>query len=79
MLDQLSISFCYKLPPLTLDTLISTLNAKGCLTSLELMANTFGQFTTEFLSSSPSLAHLFMAGVLLNDNDFNTVSVYVYI
>lgn len=74
MIEFLSISFCYKLLPSTLDTLISTINAKRYLTSLELMAITFGQFTTEFISSCHSLTHLFIAGVTISDKEFTTVS-----
>jgi hypothetical protein len=73
LLESLSISFCYKIPPLTLDTLISTLNAKEKLLSLELMANTFGNFTTEFLSSCHHLTHLFLAGVLIKDNELDII------
>ena len=73
-LESLSVSFCYKLPSLTLDTLISTLNAKEKLKSLELMAITFGEFTTEFLSSCRHLTHLFIAGVFIKDHELETVS-----
>lgn len=73
-LEQLNISFCYKVLPLTVDTLISTLNAKGKLKSLNLMAVTFGDFTTEFISSCHHLTHLYIAGILIRDKDFETVS-----
>ena len=74
LLEELNISFCYKLHPLTVDTLISTLNAKGKLKSIELMAISFGDFTIEFISSCHYLSHLFIAGVSINDNEFDTVS-----
>lgn len=72
-LESLSVSFCYKLSPLSLDTLISTLNAKERLKSLELMAITFGDFTVEFLSSCHYLTHLFIAGASIKDDELEIV------
>lgn len=74
LLEELNISFCYKLQPLTVDTLVSTLNAKGPLRSIDLMAISFGDFTVEFISSCHLMSHLFIAGVSINDNEFDTVS-----
>lgn len=73
LLEELNISFCYKLQPLTVDTLVSTLNAKGPLRSIDLMAISFGDFTVEFISSCHLMSHLFIAGVSINDNEFDTL------
>lgn len=74
VLESLSISFCYKISPLIIDTLISTLKAKERLLSLDLMANTFGDFTVEFLASCEHLTHLFLAGVSITDKQLEEVS-----
>lgn len=73
-IEHLKVSFCYKVPAPSLDILITTLKAKGCLKSLELMGDTLGDFGPEFLVSCRSLTHLFLSGVKeITDEKFKTV------
>lgn len=77
-LQSLNISFCYKMNQATVDTLISTLRAKGSLRSLELMGLSVGGLGMEFFASCSSLTRIILGGVKeLTDDVLEMVSEYV--
>ena len=77
-LRVLNISFCYKISSDSLDVLISTLKAKECLTSINMMGVSLRGLGMEFLSTCSSLTHLSLSGVReLDDNNLEMVSSFV--
>ena len=79
-LSHLDLSFCYKVSKESLDIVVTTLKAKGCLKRFVSLGMGFSPITVELLSSVPSLTHLCLCGVTeLSDAMIGVVSVRAYV